>query len=190
MVKSAGTQIHWRIVMKSETLRRMWALCAGALIFAAGSSARAQDGGGKMACVNDPDCPTATCGGDVCQYGAVGQFCVPAGTDKKGHDGWCTTDDDCKCKSLGAKCVAAFCSFTLPKDAPAGAGTGGAGGSSATGSGGDATGTAGAGTAPAAASDSGGCAIASTPAAGIGSAGLLVGLGAIAFGARRRRRAA
>jgi len=176
--------------MKSETLRRMWALCAGALIFAAGSAARAQEGG-VAECVNDIDCKgDMTCGGPVCQYGATGQKCVPAGTDKKGMDGWCTTNSDCKCFGEGATCKTVYCSFTLKSDAPAG-GTGGAGGSSAGGTGGTtSTGTAGTATAAAPLADSGGCAIASTPAAGLGSAGLLVGLGAIAFGARRRRRAA
>ena len=76
--------------MKSETLRRMWALCAGALIFAAGSSARAQDAGG-MACLNDIDCPDPACGGQVCDY-SKGAICVPAGAAKKGMDGWCTTE--------------------------------------------------------------------------------------------------
>lgn len=175
--------------MKSKTLRHTWALFAGALIFAAAGSARAQDA--AAACINDPDCPDMTCGGQVCQYGADGQKCVPAGTGPKKMDGWCSSDADCKCKSLGAKCAGVYCTFTKPGDAPAGAGTGGSGGSGATGTGGStATGTGGTTAAPAPAADSGGCAISRTPAAGLTSAGLLVGLGAIAFGARRRRRAA
>ena len=190
MVKSAGTQIHWRIVMKSETLRRMWALCAGALIFAAGSSARAQDAGG-MACLNDIDCPEPACGGQVCDYNK-GPSCTAAGAAKKGMDGWCTTVDDCKCKGTGrhvqwlstarsrfpkmhhlaaARAELAdlrqLALVVRQRLAPLE-------------------------TRPPAAppADSGGCSIASTPAAGLGAAGLLVGLGAIAFGARRRRRAA
>jgi hypothetical protein len=174
--------------MKSENFRKLWALSAGALIFAAGQSAFAQDAAARAeagACVNDPDCPDKACGGQVCDY-TKGPACVPAGTGTKGMDGWCTTDDDCKCKSLGATCKGFYCTFTLAKDAPAG----GAGGSSGTGGSTGSGGTAGGATAPAPASDSGGCAMAASSATGLSSAGLLVGIGALAFGIRRRRRAA
>jgi hypothetical protein len=116
-------------------------------------------------------------------------MCVAAGTAAKGMDGWCNgMDSDCKCASVGAKCMAPYCSFTLAKDAPAGSG---AGGSSSGGTGGSSsTGSAGSSTSPSSSSDSGGCAIAHAPSAASISAGLLVGIGAIAFGARRRRRSA
>jgi hypothetical protein len=182
MVKSAGTKNHWRKIMKSNTLRQMWALFAGALIFAAGSTARAQDAGG---CVNDVDCPDKTCGGQVCDWTQSPMACRAPDATKKGMDGWCTTSDDCKCKGMGATCKTNYCTFTLPSQATGGGAGGGTGaGGSAT------TGTGGGTTAPAASSDSGGCSMSTKTATGLGSAGVLVGLGAIAFGIRRRRRAA
>jgi hypothetical protein len=69
----------------------------------------------SAACTNDVDCPTALCGGQVCQWGGV-HMCVPAGTDPQGSDGWCTTDTDCKCMGEGARCVSPHCTFTLPGD--------------------------------------------------------------------------
>jgi hypothetical protein len=171
----------------------MWALFAGALIFAAGSTARAADGGGGSAdeCQVDKDCPGDTsCGGPVCDWyvDPTHHKCVPAGGKKQGMDGWCNgAASDCKCASEGATCVGVSCTFTLPKT------TGGTGGS--TGAGG-ASGTGGSGTggtsapAPASSDSGGGCTMASTSAPGLGSAGLLIGLGAIAFGIRRRRHAA
>src|SRR5690349_5916569 len=74
-------------------------------------------------CFNDTDCPGAECGGMVCNWNMLAPYpqpdkpylCVPAGTDPKGMDGWCTStnrDDDCKCQALGAKCVGVHCSFT------------------------------------------------------------------------------
>jgi hypothetical protein len=45
--------------------------------------------------------------------------CNPAGTSPKSMDGWCTSDANCKCLGLGAKCVGVYCSFTKPTDAPA-----------------------------------------------------------------------
>ena len=57
----------------------------------------------------------------------MGAKCVPAGTDKKGMDGWCTADSDCKCAGVGAKCVGAL--LHLHAKPRAGAGRGGAGGS-------------------------------------------------------------
>ena len=68
----------------------------------------------SAACTNDVDCPTATCGGQVCQWGGV-HMCVPAGTDPQGSDGWCTTDTDCKCMGEGARCVSTNCTFTVPR---------------------------------------------------------------------------
>jgi hypothetical protein len=67
-------------------------------------------------CTNDVDCPTATCGGEVCEWPA--HTCMPAGTSAQGSDGWCTTDTDCKCMGEGATCQAAssHCTFTLPSD--------------------------------------------------------------------------
>jgi hypothetical protein len=78
------------------------------------------------ACYNDSDCPNSSCGGEVCNWtktspvpqGAKVFSCNPAGTDLKGHDGWCTTDADCKCAARGAKCLAPYCTFTRPSDAP------------------------------------------------------------------------
>jgi len=178
--------------MKSETLRRMWALCAGALIFAVGHAAQAQDASADE-CQVDTDCPgDKSCGGPVCDWyvSPAGHKCVPAGSKKAGSDGWCNgAATDCKCMAEGAKCVGVGCTFTVKPAGGTGGSSGGTGGSAGTG-GTDSTGSAGTATAAAPPADSGGCAIASIPAAGLGSAGLLVGLGAIAFGARRRRRAA
>jgi hypothetical protein len=79
-----------------------------------------------VACYNDSDCPSSSCGGEVCNWtktspmpqGMKAFVCNPAGTDPKGRDGWCTTDADCKCVGLGAKCIAPYCTFTRPSDAP------------------------------------------------------------------------
>ncbi len=70
------------------------------------------------ACVNDIDCPVATCGGEVCQWSAgdTVMTCVAAGAAAQGSDGWCTTNADCKCMGEGATCAAPHCTFTLPKD--------------------------------------------------------------------------
>lgn len=77
-------------------------------------------------CYNDTDCPNASCGGEVCNWTKshprpVGDkffVCDPAGIQPKGKDGWCTTDENCKCLGLGARCIAPYCSFTKPSDAP------------------------------------------------------------------------
>jgi hypothetical protein len=181
--------------MKSETLRRMWALFAGALIFAVGSTARAADGGPADECQVDKDCPgDPGCGGPVCDWyvDPTHHKCVAAGGKKAGSDGWCNgANTDCKCASEGATCSGIACTFTVPKagGAGGGSGTGGASGTGGSGTGGSGTG----GTeapAPASSDSGGGCTMASTRATGLGSAGLLVGLGAIAFGIRRRRHAA
>jgi len=167
------------------------------------------------ACYNDIDCPGTACGDAVCNWtksatkpeGSKVFACNPAGSQTPvGKDGWCTTDDDCKCKAQGAKCVAPYCTFTKPME--------GAGGTGGTGSGGDAT-TAGtaattagtaamtagttstagtattptAGTAatPPAEDDGGGC---SVSAPGGVNTGLALGVGLVGLGvalARRRR---
>src|SRR5437763_16685829 len=70
-------------------------------------------------CVNDIDCvATPQCGGDVCDYTVQPPVCKPAGSQPKGSDGWCTTDDQCKCQAQGATCVGLICTFTRPCDAP------------------------------------------------------------------------
>jgi MYXO-CTERM domain-containing protein len=153
-------------------------------LFAAGTAA-AQN---PATCVNDDDCAaTPQCGGDVCDWSVIGQMtCKPAGMHPKGQDGWCTTDDDCKCHAMGATCVAAFCSFTRPCDAPgmSGCGAGGATGTGgSTGTGGTSGGTA--GTSGGGGGDDGGCSVgAAAPAAG---STLLLALGLLAFSRRRRR---
>ena len=79
-------------------------------------------------CFNDTDCPVNSCGGEVCNWtkphpqpsGEKYYVCNPAGTDPKGEDGWCTSDANCKCLGLGAKCMGVRCSFTRASDAPGG----------------------------------------------------------------------
>jgi hypothetical protein len=68
----------------------------------------------QVSCTNDVDCPSSACGGMVCQWGATGHYCVPAGTDPQGQDGWCTATTDCKCASSGATCSGVHCTFTTP----------------------------------------------------------------------------
>lgn len=87
-------------------------------------------------CFNDTDCGGPECGGWVCDWNQISPFamgdkmytCVPPGISPKGNDGWCTTDDNCKCRSLGAKCAGVRCSFTRPEDAPNGGGAASSGG--------------------------------------------------------------
>jgi len=75
-------------------------------------------------CYNDTDCPGSACGGDVCDWtkshprpiGDKVFLCAPASAMNRGHDGWCTTDANCKCASVGAKCIAPYGSFTLPRE--------------------------------------------------------------------------
>lgn len=162
---------------------------------------------GEM-CFNDTDCPNPDCGGDVCDWGTkhpmgtdkLPYTCVPAGTDPKGSDGWCTFDMDapdphqhCKCRALGAQCKTVYCSFTKPDQAPPGAGTGGTG---AGGTGGTTAGTTStAGTAPTAGTgtttkppaEEGGCSV-SAPSGS--NTGVALGVGLLGLGlafARRRR---
>jgi hypothetical protein len=166
-------------------------------------------------CLNDVDCPTPACGGQVCDYN-MGMTCQPAGVAPKGSDGWCTTDSDCKCMGLGATCVYPYCTFTTPGQAPGGgtgaggasAGTGGAsagtGGATSAGTGG-ATATAATGgksgsggatstdggttVSVSSSSSSGGCSLAGGDAPALAASSvaflLIVGLGVV----RRRRRA-
>ncbi|HEX2873157.1 MAG TPA: MYXO-CTERM sorting domain-containing protein [Polyangiaceae bacterium] len=144
------------------------------------------------ACYNDDDCPGTACGDAVCNWtktskmpmGEKGFYCNPAGTQTPvGKDGWCTTDDDCKCKALGAKCVAPYCTFTKPGDAPGGAaGSTGAGGTGTAGT----TSTAGTATKPAEA-ESSGCSV-SMPGSSNSALALGVGLVGLGFALARRRR--
>ena len=152
------------------------------------------------ACYNDTDCPGTMCGDAVCNWPKPATnpttekpfYCNPAGTQAKKSDGWCTTDDNCKCKGLGAKCVGTYCTFTLPADAPAGSSgssTGGAAptaGTTSTPTAGTASGGTGS-TTPAPAPSSGGCSL-SVP--GGTNTGLALGVGLLGLGlafARRRR---
>lgn len=156
------------------------------------------------ACYNDTDCPGTACGDAVCNWPKPATtptdtkpyYCNPAGTQPKKADGWCTTDDNCKCAGLGARCVAPHCTFTKPGDAPPGStggtGTGAGGGASTAGAATGGAAPAGAGTGgtaskPAPAADSGGCSL-SVP--GRTNTGIAVGLGLVGLGlafARRRR---
>lgn len=153
-------------------------------------------------CYNDTDCPGAMCGGEVCNWnkhhaapvGDKAYVCNPAGSSPKKSDGWCTTDDNCKCKAQGAVCKpTVYCSFTLAADAPmstAGTGTGGTASTAGTSStGGSAAGTAAGGTAskPPAEEESGGCSVVSPASTG---GGIALALGLVGLGAafvRRRR---
>jgi len=149
--------------------------------------------------MKDTDCPGAECGGDVCNWNLPqgDKFtCNPAGTTPpkagKPADGWCTTNDNCKCKAQGATCAAPYCSITK---APAGTAGTGAGGAAPTAGTASTAGTATAGTAaggtgpttPAPAADSGGCTM-SVP--GGANTGLALGVGLLGLGVafvRRRR---
>ena len=159
--------------------RTKWMLLTAITCLFAAGTASAQSN--PATCVNDIDCiATPQCGGDICDWSniAAGMHCKAAGSQPKGQDGWCTTDADCKCKDMGATCVAAFCTFTRACDAPD-AGPCAAGGSGGGGSGG--TGTAGT---SGGSGGGGGCSIGAT--APTASSGLLVALGLL-FVSRRRR---
>jgi len=73
-----------------------------------------------VACYNDIDCPVDACGAEVCNWTKIAVTpigmrtfaCNAAGSQPLYMDGWCTTDADCKCRGLGAKCIAPYCSFT------------------------------------------------------------------------------
>jgi MYXO-CTERM domain-containing protein len=154
-------------------------------------------------CFNDTDCPGggAVCGGDVCDWNQMHAtstsadpkfVCIAAGsTNKKGAEGWCTTNDNCKCKGEGATCVGVYCTFTTAPAGGAGTGAGGgsgmAGSSSTAGTGTAGTGTAGTGTTMKPAEEEGGC---SVSAPGASNTGLAAGVAILGLGlafARRRR---
>jgi len=160
-------------------------------------------------CFNDTDCPGGggdVCGGDVCDWNKANAMgtsekpytCVSAGTGAKGADGWCTTNDNCKCRGQGAKCVGVYCTFTKASDAPAvggsaaTGGTNGTAGSTSSTPGGTSTTTGGTGsgtgtTAPAA-EDDGGCSV-SAPGKTAGGAVVAFSLLGLASAFARRRRA-
>jgi MYXO-CTERM domain-containing protein len=153
-------------------------------IFLAGLLSLGLAGGARAAtnpasCVNDIQCvATPNCGGEVCDFNRTPTMtCKAAGTDPKGADGWCTVDSDCKCFSLGARCVSPYCTFTLPSQAPD-AGSAGTGGSAGSGGSGGTTSSGGGG---------GGCSIAGTSPLGGTLAFVVVGL--VARALRRRRSA-
>jgi hypothetical protein len=101
---------------------------AGTSSAAAGTSSAAAGTSGMIpmptpepaSCFHDTDCPGSACGGQVCNWNLahpnpVGDkvfVCNAAGSQPKGVDGWCTTDENCKCASRGAKCAAPYCTFT------------------------------------------------------------------------------
>jgi MYXO-CTERM domain-containing protein len=161
--------------------RTKWMLLTGLGCLLAAGTAAAQSN--PASCTNDVDCiATPACGGDVCDWSTAPTMkCKPAGVKPAGMDGWCTTDDSCKCKGLGATCVAAFCTFTRPCDAPDAGGCTSAGGSSGTGGSTGAAGTSGGG----GGGGGGGCSVAATAPAG--APALLVAMGLLAFSRRRRR---
>jgi MYXO-CTERM domain-containing protein len=147
-------------------------------------------------CINDIDCPGAECGGAVCNWDKPqgDRFtCNPAGSQPKGEDGWCSSNSDCKCASLGATCATApYCTFTKPSEAPAGGGSGAGGSASTAGTTAMAgttstAGMAGGATKPPAEEESGGCSVASPASTGGGIALTLGLLGVGAAFARRRR---
>jgi len=166
--------------------RTKWMLLTAITCLFAAGTASAQSN--PATCVNDIDCiATPQCGGDICDWSniAAGMHCKPAGSQPKGQDGWCTTDADCKCKDMGATCVAAFCTFTRACDAPnaGGCAAGGSTGTGGSGSGGSSgTGTAGT---SGGGGGGGGCSIGAT--APTASSVLLVAL-SLLFVSRRRRR--
>jgi hypothetical protein len=162
------------------------------------SAASASAASNPTSCANDIDCvATPQCGGDVCDYATAPlETCKAQGSQPKGSDGWCTVDSDCKCAALGAKCMAPFCTFTKPSDAP-GAGSagssGGAAGASGTGAGGSSTGGSGptstGGSASGGSSSGGGCSVGG-PISGSWSIALgLLGLFAVVKRRRSRRSA-
>ena len=140
----------------------------------------------RAACTNDSDCPDAQCGGQVCDWTSLPQTCKAAGTQPQGMDGWCTTNDDCKCKGEGATCVNSQCTRTLPMSA----GNGGATGTAGTGSSAAGSSAAGSSSSSDSSSGSSGCSFAGgAPRGSLGLAfGAACALGLL--GARRRKGAA
>jgi hypothetical protein len=182
--------------MKASLRRSVATLVGSVALFVAPAAFAAGE-----PCFNDDDCPgggNTTCGGDVCNWsmshpmpdGDKVYTCVPAGSGTKGKEGWCTDNTDCKCASLGATCVAPYCTFTKPDQAPAGGGGSGAGGGSGT-SGAPSTAgtttTAGTASMPAAPADEGGCSVGAAGRTGTGAA-LGLSLAGLALALLRRRR--
>jgi MYXO-CTERM domain-containing protein len=151
-------------------------------------------------CVNDIDCKAngIACGTDVCDY-TKGATCGPAGLSTKGSDGWCDPshgDADCKCKSLGAKCMGVYCTFTTPPAGGSGSGSGSATSGTATSgsatSGSTTSGTAAgsgsaAGGAPAGGGKSSSCSVGAVGSSSSWAAAAMA-LGAFFAASRRRRR--
>jgi hypothetical protein len=171
--------------MTAFSLKKTCLIVMGLALLLVARTAAAQ-----TSCVNDVDCPTAACGGDICDWAdtAHPMTCKAAGTHPKGHDGWCTVDTDCKCNGMGATCDKSVfsCTFTRPCDAPGAAGCG-AGGSGGGGSGGGGTtGNDGGGNTSGGGSGGGGCSVAGTDVSiGWPALALVIGL---TFTRRRRRR--
>jgi hypothetical protein len=187
-------------------LRRSVATVVGSVTLLFASAAFAEGEG----CYDDTDCANPACGGDVCNWGKQGTkppitpdakkvfYCQPAGQPgiAKGSDGWCTTDDNCKCKASGATCnkSVSHCTDTGTPGASGGSPAGGASGTAGAASGGGGAAstagtasTAGAASKPPAKDDGGGCTL-TVP--GTSNSNLVVALGALGLGlafARRRR---
>ena len=164
-------------------LKKTFLLLTGLTLLLVARTAAAQS------CTNDIDCTAnAACGGDVCDWvTAPTMTCKAAGSQPKGHDGWCTVDTDCKCNGQGATCNKSTfaCTFTRPCDAPGAAGCGAAG-SGGGGSGGGTAGTTGTDGGNNSGSSGGGCNIAGTDVSlGWPAIALVIGL---TFIRRRRRR--
>jgi hypothetical protein len=164
------TRIHWTLLLA---------------LFGVLTAGRAY---AQTPCANDLDCPDTACGGQVCTHSSGGTQCSPAGEQAPlGGDGWCgnsagvADDNNCKCKAQGATCAGFNCTFTLPADAPTGAG--GRGG--ATGTGGGAAGTTG-GASAGTGGGGGGCSIAGAPSFG-GATGVALMLAAMIRRRARRR---
>ncbi len=166
--------------MTAFSLKKTCLILTGLALLLVARTAAAQ-----TACTNDIDCPTAACGGDICDWAdtAHPMTCKAAGSHPKGQDGWCMQDSDCKCMGQGATCTTSFsCSFTRACDAPGAAGCG-AGGSGGGGSGGG--GTTGTDGGNSSGGGGGGCSIAGTNASiGWPALALVIGLTLT----RRRRR--
>jgi MYXO-CTERM domain-containing protein len=181
---------------RSNGIKVAFLAAAAVVLLAAGARDAA------AACTNDDDCPNPACGGDVCTWDTRGMTCEPAGGKPAGQDGWCTTNEDCKCKGEGATCVYPYCTFTKLASSgtggasatggSSGAGTGGASagtGGASSGTGGASAGTGGAaGTTPPKDGGGGGCAVAGAPAGGTFASLAGAALLGLVLAARRRSR--
>src|SRR5665213_780191 len=178
--------------MSTNKCRFKWLMMAAVIFGGLTVAPRA-----SATCVNDVDCPNPVCGGQVCDYNPQPPTCKAADPSKLGADGWCTSDTDCKCQSLGATCNGVFCTFTLPSQAPdAGSfgGSTGAGGVAGTagspGTGGSKASVGGSdgGSAPGTSSSGGnGCSVCSPASPSLTA--LVVALGVLVGVFLRRRRA-